>query len=266
MARDTPGRGARLRASLLCLVIGFAGTLGGAGCARRRAELTTYQAPIPKDGVVFVADGAGNYQCASDAFRQAAQEGRIPVQVVTFEWSHGYLRSLEDLTHRSHARREGRRLAELVEDYRRACPGKPVYLAGHSAGAMVVLAALEYLPVHSVDRAVLISPAVSCAYDLRPALQAIKFDLHNFHSDRDWIHCELFTRIFGNCDGSRAACAGRCGFLPQATGEDDKRLLSKLIQRPWTERDRETGNDGGHFGAYQSGFLRASVFPLFDAR
>src|SRR5262249_7271595 len=231
-----------------------------------RAELTTYQAPVPKDGVVFVADGAGNYQCASRAFRQAAGEGRIPVQVVTFEWSHGYLRSLEDLTHYGHARKQGRRLAALIEEYRRPCRDKPVYLAGHSAGAMVIIAALETLPAGSVDRAVLISPSVSCAYDLRPALGAIKMDLHNFHSDCDWVYCELFTRIFGNSDGSHAACAGRWGFLPPSPNDEDVGVLTRLVQHPWTPRDQEPGNGGGHFGSYQPTFLRTNILPLFDGR
>ena len=40
------------------LVIGALATLGGGGCASRRAALTTYKTPVPEAGVVFVADGA----------------------------------------------------------------------------------------------------------------------------------------------------------------------------------------------------------------
>lgn len=209
--------------------------------------------------MVFVADGAGNYQCASRAFRQAAGEGRIPVQVVTFEWSHGYLRSLADLMDYRYAREQGRKLAELVQDYRRHYPNKPVYLAGHSAGALVVLTALEHLPPESVDRAVLISASISAFYDLRPALGGVKYGLHNFHSERDWIYCGLFTRLFGNSDRNHFLCAGRAGFrtIPQ-----EPELAGKLVERPWTCADQASGNTGGHFGHYQPSFLRMNILPL----
>jgi alpha-beta hydrolase superfamily lysophospholipase len=251
----------RPRASIFCLVIAFVATLGTGGCARPRPELRTYQTPVPKDGVVFVADGAGGYQCASRAFRRAAQEGRAPVQVVTFDWSHGYLRMVADLVHTSHARAQGLRLAELVEEYRLQCPGTPVYLAGHSAGAMVVVDALERLPAASVDRVVLISPSLSASYDLAQALKAVKSGLHSFHSEEDWVYCGLVTAVLGNSDSHHDTCAGRVGF--HAPSDDAGR--GKLVQRPWSSLDRAFGNNGGHFGNYGSAFLRAHILPLFDA-
>lgn len=252
----------RRRTLLFCLVLGGLTTLSGTGCARRRAELNTYSAPVPEAGVLFVADGAGNYQNASRALRRASQEAGFPLQIVTFEWSHGYLRSVADLVDYPYAKEQGRRLAEEVMAYRRDHPGMPVHLAGHSAGATVVMAALECLPPDTVDRAVLISPSLSACYDVRPGLRAIKQGLHNFHSHRDWVYCGIFTRVLGNSDRNHRPCSGRVGFQAMAMPGDEY-LLAKLVQRPWTRADVETGNRGGHFGNYEAAFLQTRVLPLF---
>jgi pimeloyl-ACP methyl ester carboxylesterase len=263
--RDATRTFGQRRGLLFCLVIGGLATLAAPGCACRRATLTTYAAPVPEAGVVFVADGAGNYQNASRALDNASKEGGFPLQIVTFEWSHGYLRSFADLVHYSYARAQGRRLAETVLAYRRDNPGRPVHLAGHSAGATVVLAALECLPPETVDRAVLISPSLSAGYDVRPALRGVKHGLHNFHSQRDWVYCGLITRVLGNSDRNRQACSGRVGFRVLAMPGDEY-FLSKMFQRPWSPADAETGNQGGHFGNYESAFLRQWVLPMFLAR
>lgn len=253
-----------MRASLLCLVIGLAGTLGAGGCARRRPELTTYAAPIPEDGVVFVADGAGNYQKFSHALGRAARDGGFSTQIVTFEWSHGYLRSIADQVDYAHARAQGRHLAQRVLQFRAEYPDRPVYLAGHSAGAMVVIAALECLPPDTVDNAVLISPSLSSFYDLRPSLRGVKRGLHNFYSERDWVYCGLITRTLGTSDRLCTVCSGRVGFKAFCCPGEEF-LLGRLVQRPWTRADAWTGNRGGHFGNYESQFMQLNVLPLFQA-
>jgi len=251
-----------MRASLHCLVIVLAGTLGCGGCARYRSELTTYAAPIPKDGVIFVADGAGNYQYFSRALRRASKEGGFCAQIVTFEWSHGYLRSVADQIGYAHARSQGKILAGRILQFRAEYPDRPVHLTGHSAGAMVVVAALECLPPNSVDQAVLISPSLSAYYDVRPSLRAVKHGLHNYYSEKDWVYCGLLTRVLGTSDRRRTLCAGRVGFklLPEP---GDEFLIGKLVQRPWVPEDTLTGNEGGHFGNYEAAFLQQNILPLF---
>lgn len=262
MSMRSVSRRTRALGAFFCFVIGALSTLGGGGCARRRAELTTYAAPVPEDGVVFVADGAGDYQNFSRALRTAGRGGGFSVQVVTFEWSHGYLRSIADQIHYSYARRQGRELAEEVLAYRREHPGRPVHLAGHSAGALVVMTALECLPPQSVDRVIFVSPSLSAFYDLGPGLRAVKGGLHNFYSRRDWFYGELVTRVLGNSDRNRRVCAGRVGFRsPPHLGADP--LWCKLVQRAWGPDDRATGNGGGHFGNYEAAFLQRNVLPLF---
>src|SRR5262249_30928732 len=143
---------------------------------------------VPSHGVIFVADGAGNYQMASTTLRAVAAEQVLPLEVRTFEWSHGYSRSLADHVDYGHARAEGDRLAAEILALRCDCPAAEIYIVGHSAGAGVILAAAEALPPGSVDRIVLLSPSLSVDYDLRPALRCVRETLDVFYSTRDWIY------------------------------------------------------------------------------
>ena len=61
----------------------------------------------------------------------------------------------------------------------------------------------------------------------------------------------------------RGACpAGRCGFEPLIATPADACLYRKLRQHPWHPAIAWTGNYGGHYGAYQPGFLKAYILPL----
>ena len=55
-------------------------------------------------------------------------------------------------------------------------PAAPVFLDGRirAAGSAVAVSALENMPPNTVDRAFLLSPSLSAAYDVRPALKAVK--------------------------------------------------------------------------------------------
>lgn len=227
--------------------------------ARMRAN------PVPgiqTPAAVFVADGAGNFQVASQTLRAVARADGYPLDVICCDWSHGYLRMLADQVDYPHARSEGCQLAAMIADYHAVHPEKPIYLIGHSAGAMVILTALEELPPGTVDRAVLLSPSVSALYDVRPALHAVKEGLNVFYSQDDYVYLGLVTRLLGTSDRRWAVSSGRVGFLvPQACYTSE---LEKLIQRAWRPEDARLGNDGGHFGNYQPDFLRHHVIPLLQ--
>src|SRR5687767_4366858 len=68
-----------------------------AGCTASGQWLETPAAPVgPPAAVVFVADGAGNFQAASMHLRDVVACDRLPIDVRTFEWSHGYGRIVAD--------------------------------------------------------------------------------------------------------------------------------------------------------------------------
>jgi pimeloyl-ACP methyl ester carboxylesterase len=213
--------------------------------------------------VLFCADGAGNTAGCSAAFRQAVADERLPLCVETVAWSYGPYRFLADEMNYRHAREAGCRLAAQVAAYRQACPDGTVYLAGHSAGSAVVLAAAENLPPGSVEDIVLLAPAVSAGYDLRPALHTSRRGIDVFCSERDWAVLGLGVGIVGTTDRRWSAPAGRVGFKPVAALAQDAALYCRLREHRWDPSVTWTGNYGGHFDTYeQPCYLRAYVLPV----
>src|SRR5947208_1637712 len=105
------------------------------------AALTPAQTVVSPRRVVFVADGAGDFQEFSKSLRTTVDSNRLPIEIVTFDWSHGYKRIVADQTDGEHARRQGYELARRVSALRQCEAGVCVSLAAHSAGALVSLAA-----------------------------------------------------------------------------------------------------------------------------
>jgi pimeloyl-ACP methyl ester carboxylesterase len=235
----------------------------GAGCATTHVAL---QPAIPCCGagsVVFCADGAGNSAGLSTALREAVAAEQLPLCVETVDWSYGPGRYLADETDYAHARDAGCRLAARISAYRQNYPDCRVYLVAHSAGSAVALAAAENLPPASVERIVLLAPAVSSQYDLRPALCTARCGIDVFSSERDWAVLGLGVGVVGTTDRHWSAAAGRVGFKPVGQSPDDAALYAKLREHPWDPCVAWTGNTGGHFGTYlQPRYLHAYVLPL----
>jgi pimeloyl-ACP methyl ester carboxylesterase len=216
-------------------------------------------------GVVFVVNGAGGYYGPSNALREAIDQQGIPLAVEPFVWTHGYGRVLADQTDLAHLQEQGRRLAEQIVCWRQHFPGHAVYLVGHSAGSGVALECTRHLGPGSIDRIVLLAPAVSAEYDVRPALACVRLGLDVFHSSRDWGYLGVATGVIGTTDRRWSAAAGRVGFRPGPVCLQDAALYAKLRQHPWHPCLEWTGNEGGHYGTYRPIYLRAFVLPLFSS-
>jgi pimeloyl-ACP methyl ester carboxylesterase len=172
------------------------------------------------------------------------------------------LRILADHLDYCHIQEEGQRLAERLCALKQQCPGRPVYIVSHSAGCAVVLSAVEQLPPGSVDRIVLLAPAVSATYDLRPALASSVQGVDVFYSSRDWATLGIAIALLGTADRECGPAAGRIGFYPVLAGPGDECLFARLRQYPWEPYMAHIGNRGGHYGTYQPAFLRAYLLPL----
>lgn len=249
-----------MRHTFISLVIVFAPTLSpfAGGEASDRSTVPA-QEPL---AVVFVADGAGNFQAASKALREVVDTEGLAIQVETFVWSHGTMRIVADQLDTKHSQDEGRRLAAEMTAFHARNPQTSIFLLGHSAGAGVALIGAENVPPGTLDGLILLSPSVSTTYDLRPALRNCRLGIDVFYSKRDWFYLALATRVFGTADRRRSATSGRVGFKVQCKCPEDTRLFSKLRQRPWREDDCLLGNRGGHYGNYQPEFLRTYVVPV----
>ncbi len=239
------------------------------GCASLPAEFTApIVSPRPCEkchALVLVADGAGNFRAASTSLAQVVDEAHAPLCVQPFILSHGYLRIVADQTGHDHIRCQGKDLARLISTYKEQHPETPIYLVAHSAGTGVVLNAAESLPPESIERIILLAPAVSCTRDLRGALTASRLGVDVFYSYADWWYLGMAVTLVGTSDRHWSAAAGRVGFQPLICCPEDGLLYEKLRQYPWDENLSWTGHKGGHYGAYQPGFLKLCVLPLLGA-
>ncbi len=242
--------------------LGLLSVLLAAGCAASRQSVPSCGCSAPNADVVFVADGSGDYRTTSQALGEAVSACAAPLRVETFVWSHGYGRVLVDhIDHCNHIE-EGRRLAALVAAVKQNCPERSVYLVAHSSGAAVALAAAEAAPPGSIERIVLLAPAVAHDYDLRPALCSVRQGIDAFISRRDIGALVFATGIVGTADRQRAAAAGRVGFTPLLTRPGDELLYAKLRVHPWDPSVAWTGNRGSHYGTLEPGFMRSYILPL----
>jgi pimeloyl-ACP methyl ester carboxylesterase len=242
-----------LQFGLLCVL--------AAGCASNRPP-TTCGCTVPNADIVFVADGSGDYRTTSTALCEAVRACGAPLRVETAVWSHGYGRMLIDQVDHCNHLEHGQRLAACIAAARQSCPERAIYLVGHSSGSAIVLAAAEAAPPGSIERIVLLAPAVSRKYDLRPALRSVRQGIDVFISRRDVGALVLGTGIVGTADRRWAAAAGHVGFTPILTCPDDELLYAKLRTHPWDRSVAWTGNSGSHYGTLGQGFMRAYVLPL----
>jgi pimeloyl-ACP methyl ester carboxylesterase len=231
------------------------------GCATVPTRIESHFSPVAARGIVIVADGAGGNHTATRAIATAVDRRGLALYVRSFDWTNGGL-GLTDVTDVAHSRCQGRLLAAEVCRYRTACPGVPVSLVGYSAGSAVVLAAAESLPADSLERIVLLAPAVSSSYDLRRALIAASAGVDAFSSERDRFWLGFGTALAGTADGKREAPAGRVGFCPPALCPGEAALAGRLRQHPWTPAVASTGNRGGHGDSLRPAYLEGFVLPL----
>jgi pimeloyl-ACP methyl ester carboxylesterase len=236
------------------------------GCAVLRQEGSIAAAAPPRavHGIVYFVDGAGGFEAASRTFRATVVEEKMPLEVRGFHWTHGYCRVFADQMHAAHMTRSGQNLADQVLRCREESPGQPIYLVGHSAGCGVVLRAAANLPPDTLERIVLLAPAVAADHDLRAALTSARRGIDSFYSGHDWACLGVGVLLTGTTDRRWTIAAGKVGFRPIITCPGDEALYAKLRQYPWDSSLSCVGHKGGHYGAYQPAFLRAFVLPLLD--
>jgi hypothetical protein len=253
-----------LRGAFLLLACGCAALPYGHREPPSQVQACTLQAPVPVPprGIVLCVPGAGGFPAICNFVREAVEDQGAPVAVEAFEWTHGYGRILADHIDACYTCVQGRRLAERIRALKQECPQRPIYLISHSAGCAVALAATPCLPPGSLQRMVLLAPAVSATYDLRPSLTAVSCSVEVFYSRRDWAALGIGIFLAGTSDRLWTAAAGRIGFRPNLWCPQDQALYAKLHQHPWEPCVAWSGNAGGHYGAYQPTFLRAYVLPL----
>lgn len=228
------------------------------GGAFAKADVPT--PPSPGKGMVFVANGSGDSVALTENLELALRATGIPLCINTILWSR-YERPTKDYTDVEGHLLGGAEMAARVLACRKACPRGKIYLMGHSTGCHVVLAAAELLPANTVDRIVLLAPAVSFCYDLRASLQASREGIDSYFSCEDQI-LGIAADYYGTADGYCGRTAGELGFASPPPKHPDASLYCNLRQYGWTPRVAWTGHLGGHMGATKGKFLAAYVLPI----
>src|SRR5262249_29072315 len=133
----------------------------------RTARLTYVAKPPPPAGrgVVFVVEGVGGFNIFSTAVRWALPAAGITHEVREFTWSQGFGHVLKDLQDTRHLRRKAAELAAEIRRLKAEQPDRPAFIVAKSGGTGLALAAAEQLPPETLERIILLSAAVSPAYD-----------------------------------------------------------------------------------------------------
>jgi alpha-beta hydrolase superfamily lysophospholipase len=222
----------------------------------------------PNRGLVLVLGGVGGLDLCGLSMRRLGRAGRLPCAVEVIVWGHGFGLWHSDLTNVANHDRQARRVAEAVRGFRGDHPGEPVFLVGKSAGAGLAVRALERLDADDVERAVLLSPALSPGYDLTAALRAVHREIVVFWSPLDLVILGAGTWLFGTIDRVHSFGAGLMGFAVPGRDEPEAertRRYEKLRQVRWQPRMAGLGHLGGHFGADHPRFLLKYIVPLLRA-
>ena len=218
-------------------------------------------------GLLIVVGGIGGLDWCGIAVRHVVKVARMPYSIQLFPWGHGFLRWHADLTSITNRDVRAKVLAQTISQFKTDHPRSPVVIVAKSGGSGVGVKALELLNEGTVERAVLLAPALSPRYDLTAGLRAVRRDMVVFWSPLDLIVLGLGTRLFGTIDRVRTVGAGLVGFrIPTDAAHDQNRNCEyrKLRQIRWHPRMAATGNFGGHLGPDCPLFLKKYVVPLLQ--
>ncbi len=222
-------------------------------------EVAPGQEPHPQQGpplgIVLVLDGSGRLRLMTDDLATVVSEACLPLEVSEFNWSKGAGRIFCDLRSWTRHCEQGQQLADTILAYRSTCPHGRIVVVTHSAGAAVAIVAAEHLPACSVDRIIMLAPAVSPGCDLSCTLAASREGVDVFHSHTDGI-CHALA-LSGTADGCFVFAAGAHGFKETAAPP-----CTNLRQHVYSTSMAHTGHLGGHYGWTKIGFLREYVVPL----
>lgn len=206
-------------------------------------------------GIVYILDGAGGSGFTPLVYSKSLQ--RLPYAVEHFRWGTGYGRLLSDLTNRANIEAKAEELSEAINRYRLGNEGHKIFVIAKSAGTAVALKALANLEPKTVDRVILLSPAVSPTFPLDPVLDSVRKDVVSFWSPNDHFYLGWGTSTFGTADGVFCKGAGLIGFDLSTTADG-----SKLRQVKWDPSMMLSLHFGDHSGNSMPPFVRKYVLPL----
>ena len=216
-------------------------------------------------GMVVSLDGVGGHIWLPRLLRWGLRDGGVDAAIVIYDWSVGWLGfCVADIAMHKRNRTAAAILAQCIAEYRRRMPGRPVTLIGQSAGGGMAAFTLEALPDScQVDRALLLSPALSPRYNLARALRGVRDRLTVAYSWGDVFAMAAGTTLFGTSDRRHTPSAGLVGFRsPEGLSPEDREAYRKVRQIAWRPRMIRDGSWGGHYGFSTHRFACRVLAPI----
>jgi pimeloyl-ACP methyl ester carboxylesterase len=214
------------------------------------------------DTLIYVPGigGGGGAGFTDAAWLRGLRTGGYQGKAETIFWTGG-LEPVVALWDHRRQRQQAQHIANRIRSLRAEAPTASIILVGHSAGAGLVVLALEDLPPSTqVDGVVLLAPALSRTYDLTKALRHVHGQADVFCSERDTLVLGVGTFLFGTVDGVHGEAAGHTGFVRPSRAARDQ--YAKLRTHHFSRARESLGDDGGHFGCLNSNLAAAMVAPL----
>ena len=216
---------------------------------------TPVVAPSQTEGRLLILPGVGNTRFHLAGF-VAAAEAQLPrFDVEVRPWGVPFM-TIHNL--RAHERNvaTAEAIAAEIADWRRAHPDAPFYLVGYSGGGGMATLVTAALPDGvSIDRLVLVAPAISPDYPLgTEVMPHVREYAVNYASERD-LQVGWGTRTFGTIDRKNTASAGAIGFaVPH----------ERLLEYRWSEADLAVGHAGNHLAYLSARWQAAKLLPVLD--
>jgi hypothetical protein len=230
--------------------------------AKPPARVVVQADPQSRPGIVIVVCGIGGIDFVALSSQWALPRAGVHHEIREFSWTHGKGRLLRDLQDTQHCLRKADELAGEVRKIKALDPDRPVFLVGKSGGTGLVLAAAEQLPPQTLERIILLSPALAPTYDMRQALRATKHEIVSFYSPYDQLVLNWGTSQFGTIDRYYGASAGLRGFvIPKEQSASDRALYDRLVQVKWSPGMILEGHLGIHIGTSMPAFVAKEVAP-----
>jgi pimeloyl-ACP methyl ester carboxylesterase len=210
--------------------------------------------------LVFVVNGEASSTHTSDNLLDLNGDCRLGLRIQAVNWTRHDAHS-KDVADQEAQINAAARLARTVKAIRKDAPNLPIFFVGHSGGAHVVLRTAEMLPEKSIDRIIVLAPAVSSTYDLTRALKTSRGGIDNFYSLEDNLLEHMAAHV-GTADGLKCPAAGVVGFRLASSDKKDLEAYKNVRQYRWTQ---DFCGGGGHYSWTRYHNLKKTVVPMFLA-
>jgi pimeloyl-ACP methyl ester carboxylesterase len=210
--------------------------------------------------LVFIVNGEAGSTHLTDSVLLLNGESRLGLRIQAVTWA-THLSHSEDVVDQQAQLKAAARIACTVQALRKDAPNLPIFLVGHSGGAHVVLRAAEMLPEKSIDRIIVVAPAVSCTYDLTRALKTSRGGIDNFYSEDDSLLDHMAESV-GTADGMKCRPAGVTGFRLASSDRNDCEAYRNIRQHRWTI---DYSGGGGHYTWTRYHNVKKTIMPMFSA-